>query len=76
MSALVCTIEIYYNANQNHILYYNQVNMIDNIQKLLPRWQRVRDGFGRSQLVIDLINYERQQFELKVLRCISFEIRV
>lgn len=71
MSALVCTIEIYYNANQNHILYYNQVNMIDNIQKLLPRWQRVRDGFGGSQLVIDLINYERQQFELKVLRCIS-----
>lgn len=71
MSALVGTIEIYYNANQNHILYYNQVNMIDNIQKLLPRWQRVRDGFGGSQLVIDLINYERQQFELKVLRCIS-----
>jgi len=71
VSALVCTIEIYYNANQNHILYYNQVNMIDNIQKLLARWQRVRDGFGGSQLVIDLINYERQQFELKVLRCIS-----
>lgn len=50
--------------------------MIDNIQKLLARWQRVRDGFGGSQLVIDLINYERQQFELKVLRCISSEIRV